>query len=234
MSVSAALQDRYDHLAAIAFDKQLALGDMLGDDHEWTFDMQTGMLGFTGPEVQRGPLAFPAQVLGSESALDGTWMWAWANQASNIPAALTAVSRQMCDYGQRELVPELAIPKLPLRGFDGHVLAMVVSGLVGASFYYRGPYDNGAVFLMVKVPWFPERPPSIAARIPRVMAELLQSTAIPPSNHDATIVDYLAWYGAQIHRRPSPQGSEIAGRLADGDVIASVDQAGRLLHIESR
>jgi hypothetical protein len=44
-------------------------------------------------------LRFPLQLLGSESHLGGTWLWAWADAQSNLPPALLHLAGWPRDYG---------------------------------------------------------------------------------------------------------------------------------------
>jgi len=61
--------------AASVLERQLRLGTLIGDQHQWTFDMASGRLQFNEQH------SFPVQLLGSESEESNTWLWAWANAA---------------------------------------------------------------------------------------------------------------------------------------------------------
>jgi len=122
-----------------AFVRQEHLSEVVGE-RDWAFSMDDGTLSF-GDDLQ-----FPVQVLGTESESSGTWLWAWANEASGLPdTLLEAVStlRGLHD------VPEAQAAQLPLESVDGHALCNALGPLVGAQAYYRGPYDGGAVFLLI-------------------------------------------------------------------------------------
>lgn len=234
MACSGAFQERFDHLAAVALHKQMALSDVVGEDYDWRYDMDDGRLTFSGPSVRGRSMSFAAQVLGSASDIEGTWMWAWANRASGIPPALTEASRKLMHYGEREMVPELVKPKLPLGDVDAHAVAMVASGLTNASFYYRGPYDGGAVFLLVKDPSFVATASPAVVRAPSVMTQALQLQHPSLTNHEATVIDYLTYLGAKVMRRNTPDGVQILGELDDGEVVAAFDRSGRLLQVNAR
>ena len=71
----------YSHLqncAPFAFDRQLLFAELVAD-LPWAYDLQTGTLSF-GDSYQ-----WHAEILGTESEESGTWLWAWANEGSDIP-----------------------------------------------------------------------------------------------------------------------------------------------------
>jgi len=105
-----------------AFVRQEHLSEVVGE-RDWAFSMDDGTLSF-GDDLQ-----FPVQVLGTESESSGTWLWAWANEASGLPdTLLEAVStlRGLHD------VPEAQAAQLPLESVDGHALCNALGPLVGA------------------------------------------------------------------------------------------------------
>lgn len=60
---------------------------------------------------------------------------------------------------------ELAEPQLHIEQFDsGHIIAMVAVGILDAAAYYRGPYEGGALFLLIpelSIPAADPRPPNL-------------------------------------------------------------------------
>ena len=125
--------------------KQEALAEMVGD-HEWSFEEDTGLLEFTteGGEV----LVFPAQLLGFEST-DRRFRWAWDDKT--VPPSITRVSRWLKEYGEKQHIPVLTEPEFLPSDFEttGNAIATVASGLLEALFYYRAPFDDGALYLLV-------------------------------------------------------------------------------------
>jgi hypothetical protein len=130
------------HIGA-AFAKQLAFGDFLGE-RSWGVDLRQGTCQF-GDD-----LTYPIQLLGTEATGDSTWLWAWANEASNLPPALLTTCTTLRELGQRESIPELAQRSFSIGIANGHLLSMVASGIDGKSCYYRGAYDGGALFFLVR------------------------------------------------------------------------------------
>ena len=142
-----------------SFSMQLHLIELVGHKG-WKLSVPTGTLSF-GLGVH-----WNAQILGTESNETNTWLWAWANTASNLPPALIQASLQMKRLGEEQNIPELTQPQIPLTvEINGHVLSMIASGVCGADAYYRGPYDGGAAFLLIKDEKFPrnQEPPLSAS-----------------------------------------------------------------------
>ena len=123
--------------------RQLALGDFIGR-RPWQLDLAVGTVTF-------GDLGdFPIQILGTESNKDLSWLWAWANTASGFPPALLERVNALKQRGIDEDIPELTAPGGPLTGGEGHTFSILASGLTERVAYYRGPYDGGAVYMLVE------------------------------------------------------------------------------------
>ena len=86
--------------AALALEKQFYLAE-LTEGSSWAFSMPTGELSFGNG------LRSQVQILGTEGEAAGTWLWAWANQASGIPAQLLEAAEAMRALGHQETILEL-------------------------------------------------------------------------------------------------------------------------------
>lgn len=213
----------HDHAAA-SLDKQLALGDMLGE-HEWTFDMDAGRITFTGGRLlSKKRHTFAVQVLGTESEGTNTWLWAWANERTP-PAPLLHAANRMKAIGAKEGVPELADPHLDLGTLTGHHFAMVASGLLAANCYYRGSYEGGAVFLLIRDPSFPRPSSEPLARIASIFPQLISSMDI--DDHKRSFLSYLKFYKLHV----ADEGAVVVGRAAAGRLSATFDEAHRLTEL---
>ncbi len=142
--------------------KQIDLKNHCVSDSAWTFEV------FDWHSVLRHwPLHWHAQILGTESHETNTWLWAWANAASNLSPLLIHASLEMKRFGEEQAIPELTQPKLALSADNnGHVLSMIASGICNADAYYHGPYDGGAVFLLIKDDNFPRSTEYLLAHLP--------------------------------------------------------------------
>ncbi|MEQ9408643.1 MAG: hypothetical protein RIK87_12985 [Fuerstiella sp.] len=88
-------------------------------------------------------------LFGTEADGDSTWLWAWANEQSNIPDSLLQACSQMKTLGERTGVPELRERSCSQEDADGHMIALIASGLNPDCCYYRGRYEGGALFFLV-------------------------------------------------------------------------------------
>lgn len=194
------------HVAA-SFDKQLALGDIIGSQ-DWTFSMDTGLLGF-GSQYR-----FKAQVIGSEATYDNTWLWGWANEASGIPANLLRAGQELRAFGQQNGIQQLTQPGFSInQELNGHILSMIASGLCNGSAYYRGPYDGGALFLLIRDENFPRSTVIPAVRISTIFPQLISAMPIP--DHRTAFIAYLQYYGARLKEEPET----ITAKFDNGDLL---------------
>lgn len=207
--------------AAASFDKQLQLADLVGD-LSWNFDLHSGTLSFGDKHC------WQAQVLGTESHVNNTWLWAWANERSNIPPQLLDAALTVKKYGEQHGIPELTEPELPLGDeVNGHMLAMIASGICEADAYYRGPYEGGAVFLLIKDEKFERHSGNPVLRILHVFPQAI--SAIDIHDHRVAFVSYLGYYGL----KGEPEDNAVVVRQ-DGKVVirAEFDELNRLTKLE--
>lgn len=213
----AALLDRH---AAASFEKQLALADTIGD-RAWNVDVPGGTIAFGDDQT------FPMQILGTEGERAGTWLWAWANAASGLPPGVVAASEQVRAFGEREGVPELTAPELPLDAADGHRLSMVAAGITDADCYYRCPYQGGAMFVLLRAPAVRRAADASAVRF---LTAFTQTISAFPLDHRAALAHYAAWKGWPT--APAADGMDV--HAPDGTVIhATLDASGRLTNLQT-
>ncbi len=215
------LTNRICHLTA-PLDKQLRLSDLIGEC-PWHFDAASCLLTFNTQ------YRWQTQLLGTESEASGTWLWAWANTESNIPAHLLAASLALKAYGEQHGIPELTTPQLPLHQIDGHTLALLASGICEANAYYRCPYEGGALYVLIMDENFPKCPDLPLQRIATVFPQAIASLEIP--DHKLALVGYLDHYSF-VHE---PDGDRIVVK-EKGEVVltATFDEQNRLTNLEVR
>jgi hypothetical protein len=207
--------------AAYSLDKQLALADLLENSKGWRFDMNSGMISF-GEEY-----SFPAQILGTESQGDGTWLWAWANTASGIPQKLLKSAEQLRAFGRQHEVPDLTQEELPLAKVKAESLAMIASGVCKADGFYRGPYPGGAIYLLLQLPENLKKAGDSAHRVASVFTEVITRY---PLNHRNAFLNYLHFK----EYLASSADCEVVGTSLSGEQIsASFDKVGRLTRIKA-
>lgn len=130
---------------AQAFAKQLAFSDLLGD-RGWDLDLSTGQVTF-GDD-----LFYKIQLLGTESDGDDSWLWAWANKASNFSSEVLKSSFELQEIGKNKSIFELSERSFKTEVASGHMLALLATGINSEYCYYRGPYDGGAVYFLITNP----------------------------------------------------------------------------------
>ena len=205
--------DLFSRNVVTAMARQLALADLIGD-RDWAVDLAAGTATFSHD------LRFPIQLLGTESHLDRTWLWAWANSGSDLPADVLRLCGWLRGYGQNSGVAELTEPSFPLDRADGHRLALLASGLTGRP-YYRGPYEGGALFFHLE-----NVPPSVVAP-EQAFTVLGQAVSAFPMDHRVAVVSFLEQQGWRVE-----SGAAVTGRHPDGTIMnVTFDQAGRIAEI---
>ncbi|MBD7923809.1 DUF6882 domain-containing protein [Xanthomonas bonasiae] len=180
-----------------AFARQMALADLLGE-RGWRLDLAEGIAHF-GDDLH-----FPVQLLGSAAEDSASWLWAWANTASNLPENLLVAANALRERGERDGPAELATASLPLDD-EGHTIALLAAAL-SARCYYRGPYRGGALFFLLD-----DVPAAVFAPCddPRVLSLLGQLVAQFPLDHRAMTEGFLDDQGYALQREP---GQTVATR----------------------
>jgi len=209
--VQMSFDDLFAQHVGTAMARQFALADLLGE-RDWSVDLSAGQATFGGD------LRFAIQLLGTESHGDNSWLWAWANEASNLPPGLLHLGGWLRDYGERAGVAELTEPGFPLDRADGAQLALVASGLTGRP-YYRGPYDGGALFFHLEgVPESPVAP----ERVVTVLSQVIQTWPLP---HRRVAPAFLTQQGWAVEAA----GERLSARHPDGLTIdITFDEQGRI------
>lgn len=159
----------YTEFVMSSFERQLQLADLHGSD-SWDFDMDRGEILFNDA------VPYKVQILGTESEESRTWLWAWANTASQIPESLLRAAGDLRSFGAEHGIAELTEEKLPLDRADGHTIALVGLGLCNAQAYYRCPYDGGAMFVLITDESLPVKADKsllkVSLRIPQAITDL--------------------------------------------------------------
>jgi hypothetical protein len=174
--------------AVFAFDRQLLLVELIGE-LDWTYDLQLGLLCF-GDRFQ-----WQAEVLGTESDGTATWLWAWANEASSIPAEQQAASLKLRALGAERGIVALTAPAVTLEPEIGRVFASIAVGEGLGKAHFRGPYEGGAVLLLItdqRLQFDVEEP------LRRVLTVFPQAiAALVMADHREALRGYLQHYDLQ-------------------------------------
>ncbi len=213
----------FDQHAAATFDKQSFLNDIVGS-LDWQFDMEAGILSF-GKKYQ-----WNVQVLGTESEESSSWLWAWGNEASGIPDRLLEAANSLRQLGADQGLSELCDSQLPTDEYDGHFWSVLATGLCHGDAYYRGPYEGGAVFLVIKDSRYGREIAEPLARLGSVFPQAISTYAI--GNHKNALVGHAGFLGLAVREEADgvhitdKDGNELLAQFDDRNRLASL--AGKL------
>jgi Family of unknown function (DUF6882) len=207
--------DYLEQYALFSQEKQDKLARIIGENmHE--LDLDAGLIRF------RSDLAFPFQVLGTESDNSLTWLWAWAEEQTEIPENLIQSSLQLRDWGVREGIREFTMPSVDLDRTDGNSLAMVSTQITMANSYFRDSYEGGAVYLLIFGKSIENEPSFDRASLFRHLTDLLSRYEL---NYQKVLLSYLDRKGLS----PDAKDSLVTCELETGErVNAEFDEAGKL------
>lgn len=207
------------HVGA-SFAKQIAFADLIGE-RNWGVSMSEGIATF-GTD-----LSFPIQLLGTEADGDASWLWAWANEQSNLPANLLQACNECKDLGFTQQVTEFTDRSFSQDIANGHMIALVASGLHPNCCYYRGPYDGGALFFLVCD--VPNDVVCLVApeRVVTVMTEVISQFEI---NHRDMADSFLQSQGFTLH----PAGNRLLATRDSDSLTVSFDSMQRIDKIDCK
>jgi hypothetical protein len=205
----------------ISLEKQEKFVYLVGD-HTMELDFDSGLARFSGGHE------FPFQVLGTESDNTLTWLWAWAEEQTEISPELLRSSLQMREWGRSASVPECTTPSVDLDKADGQLLSMIASEVCNAGCYYQDPYEGGALFLLLFGQAIDRQPSLDAAGLSRRFSHLVSQYEI---DHRNALLSYL-----QLKDLPfTEQGTIVMSELESGeDLRAEFDPAGHLISINDK
>ena len=209
-----ALTRFFETYALLSLEKQDKFGFLVGDLFP-EIDLDAGMFRVEGME-------YAFQVLGTESHNTLTWLWAWADEQTEVTDELLHASRQIRDWGAREGIREFTSPSIDLNAVDGTALSLISVGVSASSCYYRDAYEGGAAFLLLSDRAIDARPSFDSARLSRRYLDLLSRYDL---DHRNTLLSYFRGKAFS----PDESGSEITCELDSGETVHAVFEAtGRL------
>jgi hypothetical protein len=205
----ATFQELLDRYAFRAYERQHRLSALVGE-RDWLLDTESAIIKF-GED-----LVFPVQFLGTESDDTNTWLWADANSRVALPAASLELCHKVRALGSSEGIEEFGIDHFPfveeVGNPTGHTLAMVTISLGGASAYYRGPHEAGAVFVAVNDPRIDAQPDLDR----EAFVEAFNNLMWQPGDMKKRLVSYLSEKG---YIDSDFEGTELNCRLYTGEEI---------------
>jgi hypothetical protein len=209
------LQSYLEQYALTSLEKRDKLESVIGE-HQHELDLEAGTIRFN-------ELQFPVQVIGTESYNTLTWLWAWADEQSEIPASMLQSAVQLRIWGAEAGIPEFTMPSVDLDRADGQAIAMIAAEVCKASCYYRDSYEGGALYLLIFDKIIDSQPSFDRQRLLTGLADLHSQYEL---NHRIAVLSYLTEKGLS----PVEQRNMINCELESGErLIAEFDEAGRLI-----
>ncbi len=211
----------FEKYALVSSEKQDKFAAIAGE-HAMELELDSGIIRLSGD------IRFPFQVLGTESDNSLTWLWAWAEEQTEVPAELMRSSLEMQAWGEKEGIPECTRPSVDLNTADGHFFSLIASEICGASCYYQDAYEGGGLFLLLFSQTIDQQPGFTIAGLTRQFSSLI---ALYDFNHRNAFRSYLSMKKLVF----TEHSSFIVSELESGeDVRANFDPAGQLVSLNGK
>ena len=214
-----ALVTYLEQYGLISLEKREKLNALVGE-HTMELDSETGLVRMSGG------FEFPFQVLGTESDNTLTWLWAWAEEQTEVPPELLTSSLEMRAWGEKEDLPECTSPSVDLARADGLLLSLIASEVCKASCYYQDAYDGGALFLLLFGQTIDMQAPLDAAGLVNHTSQL---ASLYDFSHRNALLSYLRYHGLTYEGTGSllltrlESGEELQAEFGPGDRLVSIN-----------
>lgn len=210
------MQTYLEQYALISLEKRYKLAQLTGE-HLYELDLDARIIRFSNG------LEIPYQVLGTESDNTLTWLWAWADEQTEVPLNILSSAFKLKDWGERENIREFSLPSVDLGQADGLAISLVSTQICNASSFYRDAYEGGAAFVLLFDERIDRQPSFDRARLFQQFSEFVSRTEL---NHRNLLLSYFLLKGLY----PSEKGALITCELETGElVLAEFDGRGRAL-----
>ncbi|MBL1408287.1 DUF6882 domain-containing protein [Sphingobacterium faecale] len=207
-----------EQYGGIALEKQLDFGELMGDNN-WNVDMTAGTISFCDS------LSFPLQVLGTFSHSSETWLWAWANQQSDLPDSIQQNALQLKKYGEDNEIDLLRNPRFDFSTNELHLLGIIATGLCHADAYYIADYGQGAMLLTITDSRIKQVRHDTHDRLRFVFPQLISQFEM---NHQNALRSYLRTKGYTVEETKTTLTA-----TKDSDIIqAEFDDLSRLTNLK--
>lgn len=180
------------------------------------------------PTITCSGVTLRAHLLGTY-ALDGTWLWSWANDSfGDIPGVVRA--RELRELGERENIPELTESLLDFNGFPNPRLAadhllLICMGLLDARGGMATVFNDrgGRAFIAVDDDAIPRAEP----RPRRLTHALTNGSALLPGIATDAVKGWFRRHGATLELGPQ----HARGVLKSGDIVTLGLEAGQVTSV---
>lgn len=211
-------QEHFERCALLSLEKREKLLHLAGE-HFLELDPDTGIARF------QERLSLPFQVLGTESDNTLTWLWAWADEQTEMPEPLTRSSRDLRTWFEAQGMHELIRPSVDLNLADGTQIAVIATEVSGAGAFYRDIYEGGSLFILLLGNEISLQPDLDRPALVRALGDLASRYEI---DHRHVLTSYFRSKGLPL----SEDAGTVNAQLANGErVIAEFGPGGRALLI---
>ncbi|MCU0448700.1 MAG: hypothetical protein MUC97_02490 [Bernardetiaceae bacterium] len=207
-----------NRFGGLALEKQLDFGEQVGE-LAWRADVQLGTITF-GETI-----TYPMQILGTFSEGNQSWLWAWANAQSNLPAEVLRHALKLKQMGQENGLTLLKTPSFAFTANELHVLGCLASGLLGLDAYYIANYGQGAMLVGLQSPAIAQLRKDTHLRVFTVFPQLISQFEV---EHRPALAHYLRAKGYMLTEAPG----QLVGVRNGQTVTAQFDDQGRLTQLE--
>jgi hypothetical protein len=208
----------FERCALISLEKNARFLDLAGE-HFMELDLDMGTARFTGGQ------SYAFQVLGTESEHTLSWLWAWAEEQTEMPELLTKASWKMKAWLEQQGLAEYALPSVDLDRADGMMFSIIGTDVCGADCYYREHYEGGALFILLYGTGLYSRPTFTRRELVRTFEDLIDRYDF---NHRNALVSYYRQSGIDAKETRET----VSATLAGGEhLIAEFEASGRLIAV---
>ncbi len=210
------VQQLLEMYGGIILEKQRNFEELIGD-RSWKFEMATGEISFGND------LHFPVQILGTWSS--GTWLAAWANDKSGIPASLLEQTFLLKKYGEENNIDLLRIATFEGDKNEGLIISMIASGLFESGCYYAADYGDGIMFVTIAAKFLHQAATDSHQKAFALFSQLISVFDV---NHKRAFRNYLKAKGYDV----TEEGSVVYGMKDSLAIIGNFDDADRLVSLK--
>lgn len=216
------LQSLIEQYGGIGFEKQIDLEDVIVDK-PWEIDMDELQLVF-GDDLH---CSF--QLLGTFSHSTKTWLWAWANEQSDLPEDVIEQSLELKKYGEENNIDLFKTPKFDATEDDLHLFGLIASGMFKSSGYYIADFGQGTLVLTFNNDYIDQihKENDTHYRVASVIPQLIADYEV---NHYAAIKHYLL---AKDYQIIFDDGLKLIATKGGKQITAEFDNSSRIIGLKS-
>lgn len=206
--------------AALALEKQMDFGDAVGTPQQYRLDMIQGVVAFDEK------FFFPIQMLGMYEHDVQQWVWAWANDALELPEATLQDGIALKQYGEEYDHQLLSVGRFDLTEGQMHLIGVIASGLTDANAYYLGRFEGVTMVFTMKSDLIAKASQDNPERMLNVFQHIIDTWDMDYHN---AFYCYLLAKGYEVEE----QGNNLVGKRNGVVLVGKFDEEYRLVELTS-